>query len=132
LCTITGFAAASLQPNSGAQGEYTGLSVIGAYHKANGDEKRKVCLIPLSAHGTNPAVSGSILPRDFLGLIAYFDGRGQSAVMAGMRVVPVKVLHNGNLDLDDLKAKAVKHRDELAAFMVRWFLTYIRVASLVS
>ncbi|CAE6400671.1 unnamed protein product [Rhizoctonia solani] len=102
LCTITGFAACSLQPNSGAAGEYAGLSVIRAYHASRGDQHRDICLIPASAHGTNPA----------------------SAVMAGMKVVPVKNLSNGNLDLDDLREKAVKHKDRLGAFMITYPSTY--------
>ncbi|KAK0532365.1 glycine decarboxylase subunit P [Tilletia horrida] len=102
LCTITGFPAVSLQPNSGAQGEFAGLSVIRAYLDSKGEGKRDVCLIPQSAHGTNPA----------------------SAVMAGMRVVSVKALADGSLDLEDLRAKADKHRAELAAFMVTYPSTY--------
>src|SRR5690606_5915755 len=89
LQEITGFAAVSLQPNSGAQGEYTGLLTIRAYHRARGDEGRTVCLIPSSAHGTNPA----------------------SAVMAGMEVVVVKATERGEVDLDDLRAKAAQHAD---------------------
>ncbi|KAF8743667.1 hypothetical protein AX14_001203, partial [Amanita brunnescens Koide BX004] len=96
LCKITGFHAASLQPNSGAAGEYAGLCVIRAYHESRGESQRDICLIPLSAHGTNPA----------------------SAVMAGLKVVAVKVNSDGTLDLHDLKAKAEKHRKNLAAFMV--------------
>ena len=84
LCEITAFDACSLQPNSGAQGEYAGLLTIRDYHEANGDHHRNVMLIPISAHGTNPA----------------------SAVMAGMKVVVVKALENGYIDVDDLKAKA--------------------------
>lgn len=102
LCAITGFPAVSLQPNSGAQGEYAGLSAIRAYLDANGQEKRDVCLIPGSAHGTNPA----------------------SAVMAGMRVVSVKNKQDGSLDLEDLKAKAEQHSEQLAAFMVTYPSTY--------
>ncbi|GAA97913.1 hypothetical protein E5Q_04593 [Mixia osmundae IAM 14324] len=102
LCAVTGFPAVSLQPNSGAQGEYTGLSCIRAYHHSRGDEKRDICLIPLSAHGTNPA----------------------SAIMAGMKVVPVKTLVDGALDMDDLKAKAEKHSNNLAAFMVTYPSTF--------
>ncbi|QRV97568.1 glycine dehydrogenase [Ceratobasidium sp. AG-Ba] len=102
LCTVTGFAACSLQPNSGAAGEYAGLNVIRAYHASRGDAHRDICLIPASAHGTNPA----------------------SAVMAGMKVVPVKNLPNGNLDLEDLKAKAEKHKDRLSAFMITYPSTY--------
>ena len=102
LSAVTGFPAVSLQPNSGAQGEFAGLSVIRAYLDSIGQGQRDVCLIPNSAHGTNPA----------------------SAIMAGMRVVPVKNLADGSLDLDDLRAKADKHRDELAAFMVTYPSTY--------
>ncbi|KAJ7786499.1 glycine cleavage system P-protein-domain-containing protein [Mycena metata] len=102
LCKITGFHSASLQPNSGAAGEYAGLCVIRAYHKSRGEPDRDICLIPLSAHGTNPA----------------------SAVMAGLKVVSVKVLADGNLDLVDLKAKAEKHKDKLAAFMITYPSTF--------
>lgn len=102
LAAITGFSATSLQPNSGAQGEYTGLLVIKAYHEDRGDSHRDVCLIPASAHGTNPA----------------------SAVMAGMKVVVVKSTDDGTIDLDDLEAKAEKHRDTLAAFMVTYPSTH--------
>ncbi len=102
LSEITGFAKVSLQPNSGAQGEYAGLMVIRAYHIANGDENRNVCLIPASAHGTNPA----------------------SAVMAGMKVVVTKCDEQGNIDIDDLKAKAEKHSAELAALMVTYPSTH--------
>ncbi|KAF9486297.1 glycine dehydrogenase [Pholiota conissans] len=102
LCKITGFAAASLQPNSGAAGEYAGLSVIRAYHESRGEGHRDICLIPLSAHGTNPA----------------------SAAMAGLKVVPIKVHNDGNLDLEDLTAKAEKHKDNLAAFMITYPSTF--------
>jgi len=102
LCAATGFDACSLQPNSGAQGEYAGLLTIRAYHEANGDTHRNVALIPASAHGTNPA----------------------SAVMAGMRVVVTKCDENGNIDLDDLKAKAEEHSDNLAALMVTYPSTH--------
>ena len=102
LCKITGFPAMSLQPNSGAQGEYAGLSVIQAYHRSKGDTHRNICLIPGSAHGTNPA----------------------SAIMAGMKVVPVKNKSDGTLDVEDLRAKAEKHKDNLAAFMVTYPSTY--------
>ncbi len=102
LCEITGFAAASLQPNSGAQGELTGLLVIRAWHRARGDERRDVCLIPVSAHGTNPA----------------------SAVMAGMKVVVVACDAAGNIELGDLAAKAEAHRDRLAAIMVTYPSTH--------
>ncbi|KAK1232416.1 glycine decarboxylase subunit P [Marasmius sp. AFHP31] len=102
LAKITGFHATSLQPNSGAAGEYAGLSVIRAYHESRGEAHRDICLIPLSAHGTNPA----------------------SAVMAGLKVVSVKVLADGNLDLVDLKAKAEKHKDKLAAFMITYPSTF--------
>ncbi|AWM34391.1 aminomethyl-transferring glycine dehydrogenase [Hymenobacter nivis] len=102
LCEVTGFAAVSLQPNSGAQGEYAGLLAIRGYHEARGDHHRKVALIPSSAHGTNPA----------------------SAVMAGMEVVVVKSSEDGNIDLDDLKAQATKHADRLAALMVTYPSTH--------
>nr|AAS46734.1 glycine dehydrogenase-like protein [Pleurotus djamor] len=102
LCRITGFHAASLQPNSGAAGEYAGLCVIRAYHESRGEGHRDICLIPLSAHGTNPA----------------------SAVMAGLKVVPVKALADGSLDLKDLKEKAEKHKDQLAAFMITYPSTF--------
>ncbi len=102
LSEITGFAACSLQPNSGAQGEYAGLLTIRGYHEANGDYRRNVALIPDSAHGTNPA----------------------SAVMAGMKVVVVKCDEQGNIDLDDLRAKAEKHSDVLSALMVTYPSTH--------
>jgi glycine dehydrogenase len=102
LSDITGFAATSLQPNAGSQGEYTGLLVIRAFHRANGQEQRDVCLIPSSAHGTNPA----------------------SAVMAGMQVVVVKCDEQGNIDVHDLKAKADQHGDRLAALMVTYPSTH--------
>jgi glycine dehydrogenase len=88
LCEITGFDAVSLQPNAGSQGEYAGLMTIRAWHEANGEGERDVCLIPSSAHGTNPA----------------------SAVMAGLKVVVVKCDDHGNVDLADLKAKADEHK----------------------
>ncbi len=102
LCEITGFAGMSLQPNSGAQGEYAGLMTIRAYHKANGDDHRNVALIPSSAHGTNPA----------------------SAVMAGMDVVVVKTDSHGNISSDDLEAKAEKYSDRLAALMITYPSTH--------
>ncbi|KAI0068129.1 glycine dehydrogenase [Artomyces pyxidatus] len=102
LCKITGFHACSLQPNSGAAGEYAGLSVIRAYHEARNESHRDICLIPVSAHGTNPA----------------------SAVMAGLKVVPVKSLQDGSLDLEDLQSKAEKHKDRLAAFMITYPSTF--------
>ncbi|MDH5589724.1 MAG: aminomethyl-transferring glycine dehydrogenase, partial [Gemmatimonadota bacterium] len=102
LAEISGFEAASLQPNSGAQGEYAGLLTIKAYHEDRGDHHRDVCLIPSSAHGTNPA----------------------SAVMAGMKVVVVKCDEHGNVDLSDLEAKAVQHRDSLAALMITYPSTH--------
>ncbi|KAJ7597518.1 glycine cleavage system P-protein-domain-containing protein [Mycena floridula] len=102
LCKITGFHATSLQPNSGAAGEYAGLCVIQAYHESRGQGHRNICLIPLSAHGTNPA----------------------SAVMAGLKVVSVKVLPDGSLDLEDLETKAEKHKDNLAAFMITYPSTF--------
>ncbi|PID69014.1 MAG: glycine dehydrogenase (aminomethyl-transferring) [Flavobacteriales bacterium] len=102
LSTITGFAATSLQPNSGAQGEFAGLMTIRAYHKKNGESHRNICLIPASAHGTNPA----------------------SAVMAGMKVVVTKTSENGNIDVDDLRSKAEQHKDNLAALMVTYPSTH--------
>ena len=102
LCEITGLAACSLQPNSGAQGEFTGLMVIRAYHEARGERHRTVALIPQSAHGTNPA----------------------SAVMAGMKVVVVRCDERGNIELDDLRAKATEHRQNLAALMVTYPSTH--------
>lgn len=102
LCAITGFAAASLQPNSGAQGEYTGLLVIREYHKDHGHEHRNVALIPSSAHGTNPA----------------------SAVMAGCKVVVVKCDEQGNVEVDDLRKKAEEHRNDLAALMITYPSTH--------
>ena len=102
LCEITGFAAVSLQPNAGSQGEYSGMLVIRKHHEAGGQGHRDVCLIPSSAHGTNPA----------------------SAVMAGMKVVVVKCDNDGNIDLDDLKAKCEKHSDNLAAIMVTYPSTH--------
>ncbi len=102
LTIITGFAATSLQPNSGAQGEFAGLMVIKAYHESRGDKQRNVCLIPSSAHGTNPA----------------------SAVMAGMKVVVTKATEEGNIDVDDLREKASLHKDNLAALMVTYPSTH--------
>ena len=102
LGVISGLPAVSLQPNSGAQGEYTGLLVIRARHEANGQSQRNVCLIPSSAHGTNPA----------------------SAVLAGMEVVVVRCDDSGNIDVDDLRAKADQHRDVLAAIMVTYPSTH--------
>ncbi|MBD2002622.1 aminomethyl-transferring glycine dehydrogenase [Trichocoleus sp. FACHB-40] len=102
LAEITGFAGISLQPNAGSQGEYAGLLVIRQYHESRGETHRNICLIPQSAHGTNPA----------------------SAVMCGMKVVPVNCDTQGNVDLDDLKAKAQKHKSELAALMVTYPSTH--------
>ena len=102
LATITGYAAISLQPNAGSQGEYAGLLAIDAFHRANDDSQRKVCLIPESAHGTNPA----------------------SAQMAGMKVVPVSCDKKGNIDLDELKEKAERYSDELAAIMITYPSTH--------
>ncbi|WP_348238189.1 aminomethyl-transferring glycine dehydrogenase [Trichocoleus sp. Lan] len=102
LAEITGFAGISLQPNAGSQGEYAGLLVIRQYHESRGEEHRNVCLIPQSAHGTNPA----------------------SAVMCGMKVVAIACDDRGNIDVDDLKAKAEKHRNELAALMVTYPSTH--------
>ncbi|RRO16813.1 aminomethyl-transferring glycine dehydrogenase [Flavobacteriaceae bacterium 14752] len=102
LTEITGFSATSLQPNSGAQGEYAGLMVIRAYHQSRGESHRHICLVPSSAHGTNPA----------------------SAVMAGMKVVVVKSTEKGNIDVEDLKAKAEKYSKDLAALMVTYPSTH--------
>jgi glycine dehydrogenase len=102
LTEITGFAGTSLQPNSGAQGEFAGLMVIRAYHESRGDSHRKICIIPSSAHGTNPA----------------------SAVMAGMKVVVTKSSENGNIDVEDLREKAMLHKDNLAALMVTYPSTH--------
>ena len=102
LSVITGFAATSLQPNSGAQGEFAGLMIIRAYHKSRGESHRNVCLIPASAHGTNPA----------------------SAVMAGMKVVVTKTDKHGNIDVTDLKEKAKLHKENLAALMVTYPSTH--------
>ncbi len=102
LCEITGFAGMSLQPNSGAQGEYAGLMVIREYHRSRGDHQRNITLIPSSAHGTNPA----------------------SAVMAGMNVVVVKCDEMGNIDVDDLKEKAEKYSNELSALMITYPSTH--------
>jgi glycine dehydrogenase len=102
LAEITGFPAISLQPNAGSQGEYTGLLVIRAYHQHRGQERRTVCLIPVSAHGTNPA----------------------SAVMAGFCVVVVACDERGNVDLDDLRAKAAEHHERLGALMITYPSTH--------
>ena len=102
LTEITGFAATSLQPNSGAQGEFAGLMVIKAYHESRGDHHRNICLIPSSAHGTNPA----------------------SAVMAGMKVVVTKSTEKGNIDVDDLREKAELHKDNLSCIMVTYPSTH--------
>lgn len=102
LSNVTGFAKVSLQPNSGAQGEYAGLMVIKAYHEDRGDGHRDICLIPSSAHGTNPA----------------------SAVMAGLKVVVVKCDDHGNIDITDLKEKAEKHKDNLSSLMVTYPSTH--------
>ena len=102
LAEITGFAGISLQPNAGSQGEFAGLLVIRAYHASRDEGHRNVCLIPTSAHGTNPA----------------------SAVMAGLQVVPVACDKGGNIDVEDLHAKAQAHKDDLAAFMVTYPSTH--------
>ena len=102
LNEITGFAATSLQPNSGAQGEYSGLMVIRAYHQSRGDDHRNICLIPASAHGTNPA----------------------SAVMAGMKVIVTKTDIEGNIDWDDLSEKAAQHAENLAGLMITYPSTH--------
>ncbi|MDG2226267.1 MAG: aminomethyl-transferring glycine dehydrogenase [Flavobacteriales bacterium] len=102
LSEITGFAKVSLQPNSGAQGEYAGLMVIRAYHKSRGDDHRNICIIPSSAHGTNPA----------------------SAIMAGMSIVVVKCDEQGNIDISDLKEKAEQHKDNLSCVMITYPSTH--------
>ncbi len=102
LCEVTGYDAVSLQPNAGSQGEFAGLLAIHSYHESRGDFDRNICLIPSSAHGTNPA----------------------SAVMAGMKVVIVKCDEAGNIDIDDLKAKAEKHSEKLSAIMVTYPSTH--------
>ncbi|MBL7998462.1 MAG: aminomethyl-transferring glycine dehydrogenase [Candidatus Kapabacteria bacterium] len=102
LCEITGFDAMSLQPNAGAQGEYTGLLVIRAYHRSRGDHHRTIAIIPASAHGTNPA----------------------SAVMAGMKVVVVASDAHGHIDMNDLRAKAEQHKDDLSCLMVTYPSTH--------
>src|SRR5258706_8396422 len=102
LAKATGYAAVSIQPNAGSQGEYAGLLIIRAYHQSRGQGHRNVCLIPSSAHGTNPA----------------------SAQMAGMRVVVVGCDAGGNVDIADLEAKAAQHADRLAALMVTYPSTH--------
>ncbi|AWK09360.1 aminomethyl-transferring glycine dehydrogenase [Streptomyces spongiicola] len=102
LAEVTGYDRVSLQPNAGSQGELAGLLAVRAYHRANGDERRTVCLIPSSAHGTNAA----------------------SAVMAGMRVVVVKTADDGEIDVEDLRAKIERHRDELAVLMITYPSTH--------
>src|SRR5207342_1239497 len=102
LAEITGFAAVSLQPNAGSQGEYAGLLVIRAYHESRGEGHRNICLIPTSAHGTNPA----------------------SAAMCNFKVVAVACDTNGNIDVADLKAKAAEHAANLAALMVTYPSTH--------
>ncbi len=102
LCTITGYAAISMQPNSGAQGEYAGLLSIAGYHRANGQGHRNICLIPVNAHGTNPA----------------------SAQMVGWKVVPVKCDDNGSIDLEDFRAKAEQHSENLAGTMITYPSTH--------
>uniref|UniRef100_UPI00404853C0 aminomethyl-transferring glycine dehydrogenase n=1 Tax=Flavobacterium sp. TaxID=239 RepID=UPI00404853C0 len=102
LNVITGFQGTTLQPNSGAQGEYAGLMAIRAYHQSRGDHHRNVCLIPASAHGTNPT----------------------SAAMAGMEIIVTKTMENGNIDVEDLRAKAILHKDNLSALMVTYPSTH--------
>ncbi|WP_108816197.1 aminomethyl-transferring glycine dehydrogenase [Loktanella sp. Alg231-35] len=102
LCDITGYDAISMQPNSGAQGEYAGLLTIASYHRASGGGHRNICLIPMSAHGTNPA----------------------SAQMVGWKVVPVKSADNGDIDVADFKAKVAEHGDNLAACMITYPSTH--------
>jgi glycine dehydrogenase len=102
LNVVTGFQGTSLQPNSGAQGEYAGLMAIRAYHIARGEGHRDVCLIPSSAHGTNPA----------------------SAAMAGMKIIVTKTTPEGNIDVEDLRARAIEHKDNLSALMVTYPSTH--------
>ncbi|SHM64495.1 aminomethyl-transferring glycine dehydrogenase [Flavobacterium saccharophilum] len=102
LNVITGFAGTTLQPNSGAQGEYAGLMAIRAYHLSRGDSHRNVCLIPSSAHGTNPA----------------------SAAMAGMKIIVTKTTPEGNIDVEDLREKAIEHKDDLSCLMVTYPSTH--------
>jgi len=102
LNVVTGFAGTTLQPNSGAQGEYAGLMAIRAYHLSRGDHHRNVCLIPSSAHGTNPA----------------------SAAMAGMEIIVTKTMENGNIDVEDLRARAIEHKDNLSCLMVTYPSTH--------
>ena len=102
LSDITGFDAVSLQPNAGSQGEYAGLLAIQAFHRDNGDDKRNVCLIPESAHGTNPA----------------------SAIMAGLKIIPVKIDSQGSVDIHDLRIKACLHADELSSCMLTYPSTH--------
>ncbi|MCB1652512.1 MAG: glycine dehydrogenase (aminomethyl-transferring), partial [Pseudomonadales bacterium] len=102
LCAATGYDAISLQPNAGSQGEYAGLLAIRAYHQSRGEERRDICLIPSSAHGTNPA----------------------TANMAGMRVVVTACDARGNVDIEDLRAKAIEHREHLAALMITYPSTH--------
>lgn len=102
LCDVTGYDAISMQPNSGAQGEYAGLLTIAAFHRSKGQGHRNMCLIPMSAHGTNPA----------------------SAQMVGWKVVPVKTADNGDIDVEDFRAKAEKHADDLAGCMITYPSTH--------
>ena len=102
LNVVTGFKGTTLQPNSGAQGEYAGLMTIRAYHLSRGDHHRNVCIIPASAHGTNPA----------------------SAAMAGMEIIVTKTMDNGNIDVEDLREKAILHKDNLSALMVTYPSTH--------
>ena len=102
LAEITGFAKVCFQPNSGAAGEYAGLSTIRNYQRQNGQENRNVCLIPASAHGTNPA----------------------SAAMAGMNIIVVKSTQDGEIDVDDLKQKAEENKDNLSCLMITYPSTH--------
>ncbi|WP_306113367.1 MULTISPECIES: aminomethyl-transferring glycine dehydrogenase [unclassified Roseovarius] len=102
LCTITGYDGLSMQPNSGAQGEYAGLLTIAAYHRANGEGHRNICLIPMSAHGTNPA----------------------SAMMVGWKVVPIQSKENGDIDVEDFQAKVEEHSENLAGCMITYPSTH--------
>ena len=102
LCNLTGFDAFSLQPNAGSQGEFAGLMCIRKYHERNGEEERDICLIPASAHGTNPA----------------------SSTLAGLKVVVIQCDDDGNVDMLDLKAKIEEHKENLAALMITYPSTH--------
>ena len=102
MLKVTGYDVLSMQPNSGSNGEFAGLMAIKRYHHSRGDSQRKVCLIPVSAHGTNPA----------------------SAALCGMKVVVIKCDDKGNIDINDLREKAEKHKNELSAFLVTYPSTH--------